>query len=63
MNNKIKENKMTKAERIEYLLDELDGDILDLREMIENDDSDVGILTLIKKYMIPTLEEIAKELL
>lgn len=54
---------MTKAERIEYLLDELDGDILDLREMIENDDSDVGILTLIKKYMIPTLEEIAKELL
>jgi len=54
---------MTKAERIEYLLDCLDGDILDLREMIENDEDKVLILSLIKNHMIPQLNAVVDELL
>lgn len=53
---------MTKAERIEYLLDCLEGDVSDLREMIENDEDKVLILNLIKNHMILQLEAITKEL-
>lgn len=49
-------------ERIEYLLDCLEGDLLDLREMIENGDDKVLILSLIKNHMILQLEAIVKEL-
>lgn len=53
---------MTNTERIEYLLDCLEGDLLDLREMIENEEDKVLILNLIKGHMIPQLEAIVKEL-
>lgn len=49
-------------DRINYLLDCLDGDILDLREMIENEDDKVLIINLIKNHMILQLEAIVKEL-
>lgn len=49
-------------DNIEYLLQCLEVDLKDLREMIENNDDRVMILSLIKEYMIRQLEEIAEEI-
>lgn len=49
-------------ENIKYLLDCLEGDVLDLREMIENEEDKVLIINLIKNHMILQLEAIVKEL-
>lgn len=53
---------MKMNENIKYLLDCLEGDLLDLRELIENEEDKVLILNLIKRHMIPQLEEIASEI-
>lgn len=49
-------------ENVQYLLECLETDLVDLRKMIEDGDDRVIILTLIREHMIKQLEEITTEL-
>lgn len=49
-------------DNIDLLLQCLEADLKDLKEMIKNNDDRVIILSIIKEYMIPQLQEIAEEI-
>ena len=46
----------------ELLLQCLEADLIDLKEMLKNNGDRGIILSIIKEYMIPQLQEIAEEI-